>query len=310
MNNLKLKIANTPYYNNDNLILEETETEINISLKSGANTVTLTPVEAGRITGMPTPMMASLTFWYSFDPSTDTITLCGSDYASTDSTYITLSPKGTQQYLDVYAYGEYKSEKHTSFANDSLLKEILKQTAVKANELIINTAKKQYNVIVRSPQPGLPNIIMEDLRAVYRNGVFLELHDPENEYETGDKVFSASTVFGGLITLRPDANFANITNAATDPKISGYPWMQLWNHYYGEANVCASKHYNYGEGTFNCSSTIIGGHVILGKQPGVVPQGSNTVFIIPICQRHNKNNDVYMSPVMYNEGIVLHSHYN
>src|SRR5690606_13052655 len=160
-------------------------------------------------------------------------------------------------------------------------------------------------VIELLPVPDLPDEFLEKLNVVYRKGKFLELFDEEKNYTENDRIFNIKSTYDGEITLRSTDNFANVIGSAKDPKVEGDTWIQLWNYHcssrFGVANICSS----YGYNNFDCYGMIVGGHVVLCKIAEKVPWGANYVFIMPICQRHNKKDHDYMAPIKYKVGIKL-----
>ena len=56
---------------------------------------------------------------------------------------------------------------------------------------------------------------------------------------------------------------------------------------------------------FKCGQPIFGGHVILGTVAQRVATGSNSVYIMPICQQHNNDDNTYMAAITTQDGIWL-----
>ena len=110
--------------------------------------------------------------------------------------------------------------------------------------------------------------------------------------------------FGGTITFATTDVFANVIGSSTDPKVDGLAWINLWKRTYPTATITQCSSYDFPTG-FGCTTNFVGGHVILGQTAQVVAAGSNDVYIIPICQKHNKNNNVYMRPIKENRAVWL-----
>lgn len=316
MKTLKVRVPLTPSYKSNYAVLQMTEVELDIELENGAHTVKTNMKEVGNVEGSNAALMAGLTLWYRFDETTNVLTLCGNDIVSIDSMYVTTVPAGSTEACHQHTYDNDDNACGINTGwnycqNDPALKRALQATVRQANDMIIAEAKNNFTVIVLEPIPDLPDDFLDNLKAVYRNGKFLELYDDDKGYTRNDAVFTIKSVFKGLITLTDGQYFANVIGSSTDPKIDGDSWIQLWNHYYsksqgGDASICSSYKFD----GFDCGDMIVGGHVILGKKCEDVPYGVDYVFIIPICQRHNKNNNVYMSPIKYKVGVALKNYHN
>ena len=112
------------------------------------------------------------------------------------------------------------------------------------------------------------------------------------------------STFGGPVTFASTDVFANVIGSSGDPKVEGLAWIQLWKRTYPTATVTQCSSFDFPTG-FGCTTNFVGGHVIKGQTAQVVAAGSNDVFIIPICQKHNKNNNVYMKPIKENRAVWL-----
>ena len=118
--------------------------------------------------------------------------------------------------------------------------------------------------------------------------------------------------FGGAVTFAATDVFANVIGSTGDRPIDNLAWIRLWERTY---NTTATQCSSFGFPTVNntpfpCTTNLIGGHVIKGQTASVVPPGSNDVYIIPICQKHNKNNNVFMSPVTERRAVWLKNYHN
>lgn len=305
MKTLQLRVPLTPEFKNEYVSIDRTEIDINIELENGAHTITTPLFNVGNRNNHI--LQAKLTFWYRYEELNNVITLCGNDYISQDSMCVITVLKDTEQSCYQHTFPE---DEHGCGTNPdwnychpeiSQLKEMLLQTVREANTILIEEAKKHFTVIECTPIPDLPDHVVNTLQAVYRNGKFLELYNPVTAYTTNDTVFNIKSVFGGKIYLKSTDNFANVIGSTHDPKIDNQAWVRLWESNFGPYNNCASN----GMPGFTCKGTIVGGHVILGTTASAVPKGSNSVFIIPICHSHNMDNSVYMSPLIYNQGVAL-----
>ena len=121
------------------------------------------------------------------------------------------------------------------------------------------------------------------------------------------------STYGGKHTFSSTDDFANVIGSSSDPKVDGLAWINLWKRTYPGVPVtqCSSLKFptnsSFPAG-FPCTTTFVGGHVILGQTASIVAQGSNSVYIIPICQKHNKNNGVYMMPITEGRAVRLNNY--
>ena len=112
------------------------------------------------------------------------------------------------------------------------------------------------------------------------------------------------STFKGKHTFASTDDFANVIGSSSDPKVDGLAWINLWKRTYPGVAITQCSSYDFPTG-FGCTTNFVGGHVILGQTAQVVAAGSNDVYIIPICQKHNKNNNVYMMPIKEKRAVWL-----
>jgi hypothetical protein len=132
-----------------------------------------------------------------------------------------------------------------------------------------------------------------EYKAVFLNGVFVEICDESKEYGAkgpGFEVRIVRSYAGAVATLKRGAYFANV-DGTTDDKRHGSTtsWIELYKNRTGaSANICAACGVRAGSGW---QFQIVGGHCttanITGPLPVKLPAGSNDVFIIPICNPCN-----------------------
>ena len=255
--------------------------------------------------------MGRLTFHYSYDSEKETVTICGTDYASSNGMTLITTPHDMDEVCFEHAAEagfvadeicngawNYRNQIMPGAAN------IFKDIARGANKALIAALEAQPRLIVRVRQP-VPELPMEDylnLCFVYRDGKFLETYDPARQYEPPDFKTTVDSVFGGTVTWALGADFANVIGSTDDPKPPGYTsWIQLWRAYFGTPASCTSLNFQ----GFPCTNTIFGGHIIAGQTATRVSAGSNDVYIFPICKRHNDDDSVYMETVTNRNGIWL-----
>ena len=133
-----------------------------------------------------------------------------------------------------------------------------------------------------------------------------DLMDETAAPRVGDviQIGDVRSTFGGTYTFASTDDFANVIGSSTDPKVDGLAWINLWKRTYPTATITQCSSYDFPTG-FGCTTNFVGGHVILGQTAQVVAAGSNDVYIIPICQKHNKNNNVYMMPIKEKRAVWL-----
>ncbi len=311
---LQVTVPLTPAYASESVTIEQTTTTLTIPLIPGEQRSTTPEQVVGSLSDAANPnLVGTLTVWSSYDPTYHVLTLLGSEFESEDSTYLSTYPQsGRDRTFKQQARpsdagpGDTSSLWASAADSTAEMAELFQSTVRSANEAIVEAAVAQgISVIVRTPPPELPPELEEKLLLVYENGVFKEPYDPDKEYGEDTQVFNIQSTFGGTMVLAAGTDFANVIGSTYDPKIEGRAWRELWEvTFHVEGNRCASEGFQ----GFECSTTYIGGHVIPGKVASEVAQGSNIVFIIPICQRHNKSNSVYMNPIVYNQAVSLH-HY-
>lgn len=147
----------------------------------------------------------------------------------------------------------------------------------------------------------------ERFRLVYkREGEGWVLHDIfEEGGEYGDDcvVVPLESSYMGRKTFPQGQIFANVYGSTFDTNIPfGIgSWIKLWECVYQIVNNVAppvrrcctdGSIYHAGQAGaqfYNCNNYIVGGHVICDQQAKVPAYGS-TVYIVPICNAHNRVN--------------------
>ncbi|OJY61869.1 MAG: hypothetical protein BGP09_32490 [Rhizobium sp. 60-20] len=115
-----------------------------------------------------------------------------------------------------------------------------------------------------------------------------------------------STYVGTVLWADKD-DFANVKGSTHDPKIDGLSWIGLWSKKCNNNNApqyCTSHNWFSNDHDRPCNGDLIGGHVITGQASSREPEGA-TVYIYPICTRHNANNNSYMHVLYNNRGVQL-----
>lgn len=309
---LQVTVPLAPAYSSERVTVEQTTVTVSIPLVAGEQRTTTPEQVVGTAPGFANPnLIGTFTVWSDYDPTTETLTFKGNDFVDPDSTYLsTYMQGGRNQTCKQHAYiddtepcGGNPDWNYCTDLTPGLM-ELLRETVRSANEAIVEAAYAQgFAVLVKTPLPPIGALETSRLRAVYENGVFKELFDPEKEYGEGTEVIGIESIFGGVITLQPKTFFANVIGSTKDPRIDGESWRGLWEEYFGEATICTSYHFPR---DFPCGSTLLGGHVLRGQKPAEVPVGTDqVVLIMPICVQHNNNNKVFMSALYNQQAVVL-----
>lgn len=315
---LSLHVPLSPHYENQHVRVYRTSFYLQIPLTGGDQRTTTGEVVIGSLPALQNPtLIGTLTVWSNYEPDTNTLTLCSTDLVSPDSTYLSSYPQSSRNqtcrqhtYLsDAAPCGSNPNWNYCTNLTPGLMQEF-QNTVRSAQEAIIQAAKDQgFTVVVRTPPPPVPPETADKLRMVYQEGVFKEAFDPQKDYGEEMAIFDIESTWWGEIFLTAGENFANVIGSTPDPKIDGEYWRALWESQFGVAATCSSFHYP--GGNYPCTpppASLKGGHVILGKTAKKMPKGSDKVFIMPICAKHNADDRTYMAAVEYQKGIALHNY--
>ncbi|ASK28741.1 hypothetical protein CEY12_00815 [Chryseobacterium sp. T16E-39] len=307
----------SPDYHNASADLQKKGYTLSFELQDGTHTVETPSIPVGKLVYLDnTNLMAQLSFTYNYDEENKVVTISGPDYTAEDAVCLTTYPEGTEEYA--YQRGsEVKISTQKSLYNPNWnyntpmtpqLDQLFADTVKEANQALIDAfLKEELTVQVKTTPPALTPEEHDELKVVYQDGVFAGFYNPEEHYGGEFVVRSIFSVWGGEVTFNKNENFANVIGSTNDPKIAGKSWLKLWCDQFGIYPVsCSSLNYS----PVTCNTSLVGGHVILGKKAQTVPKGSNSVYIMPICTAHNNNNNVYMAAIVYQKGIWLKNYLN
>lgn len=318
--NINLSLTLSPNYSNDAVAIQEKAYSLSFELEDGKHTIATPFMDIGQLTYFKNAtLMAQLSFTYEYDAKNKVITIDGPDYNSANSMMLTTFPQHSNEFW-------YQKATEASTADGNLMYNVnwnyntpmtpnlapifsaIVKTAI--NALIQAAyATEGLTVQVKTMPPKLTPEEHEALRLVYVGGKFAGLFDPSQDYGTYGTDYTVRTiesVWGGTVHFNYAENFANVIGSTGDPHIAGLSWIRLWENQFGPVNTCTSLNYN----GFVCGHSYVGGHVILGTQASVVPYGSNSVYIMPICHAHNNNDNVYMAALQYQDGVWLNNYHN
>ncbi|PWN69439.1 hypothetical protein C1631_015425 [Chryseobacterium phosphatilyticum] len=303
-------------YHNGSAELQKMGYTLSFELQNGTHIVETPPIVVGTLAYLNNiNLMAQLSFTYTYEEKNKVITIGGPDYTAEDGVCLTTFPEGTAEYA--YQRGsEIKISTDKALYNPNWnyntpmtpqLDQLFANTVKDASQALIDAfVKEDLTVQVKTQPPALTSGEHEDLKVVYQNGLFAGFYNPQEHYGDEFVVKSIYSVWGGEVTFSKNENFANVIGSTNDPKIAGKSWLQLWSDQYGYPSCCTSLNYS----PVICTSSLVGGHVILGKKAQKVATGSNSVYIMPICKAHNNNDNVYMAAIIYQKGVWLKNYMN
>lgn len=319
MKNLNMSLTLSPDYKNSFVDIQKTETDFSFELENGKHLIKTIPTDIGRLNYFNNSILqAQFSFTYDFDEANRTLTLAGTDYSSKDALVLTTFPKGTNEYCH-QSYALCKVDDEDSLYNPNWnyntpmtpnLEDIFTSMLREANETLIETAKKIEGIIVRvrTHPPVLSPEEFSKMLFVYKKNELVGIHNPNQEYGEEFTIVSVSSVWGGTVRFNKGENFANVIGSTNDPQIGGLTWIELWRKQFGSAITCTSLDYN--KFVCNVQFGLLGGHIIVGQQAQKVPNGSNSVYILPICSNHNNNDNIFMAALQYQDGIWLNNYLN
>ncbi len=300
-------------YQNAFVEMHDRSHALSLTLKDGKNTCTSDEFPVGVFHAFEGKrLLAQLKFQYDYDEKQNIVTVCGTDFESSDAMCLKTVPEGTSEYCNQrtssggFAADDLMHNPHWNYRTPLMpgLEDVLKKMARAANESLIAALKKVpgLTVKVRTHPPEIAPEDYNKLLTVYRDKKFHGLYEPGTEYGPTDDLFTIESVWGGTVQFNFQEKFANVIGSTNDPKIAGLTWIQLWAKQYGfYPTVCTSYQFN----GFPCGNSLVGGHVVTGTVATKVPAGSNSVYIFPICVQHNNDDKVYMEALKYLNGIWL-----
>lgn len=314
-----MSLTLSPDYKNSFVDIQKTMTDFSFELKNGKHQIKTTPTDIGLLNYFNNSILqAQFSFTYDFDEANRTLTLAGTDYSSKDAMVLTTFPKGTDEYCH-QSYSLCKVDDEDSLYNPNWnyntpmtpnLENVFVTMLREANEILIETAKQVEGIIVRvrTHPPILSPEEFSKMLLVYKENKLVGMHNPNQEYGEEFTIVSVFSVWGGTVRFNKGENFANVIGSTNDPHIGGLTWIELWRRQFGPATTCTSLNYN--KFVCNVQFGLLGGHIIVGQQAQRVPNGSNSVYIMPICNAHNGNDKVYMAALQYQDGIWLNNYLN
>ncbi|MES2727903.1 MAG: hypothetical protein V4643_12415 [Bacteroidota bacterium] len=289
---------------------------VSLELTAGENSFTSAPIEIGNF--FHYKVFAHLSIPYSYDPATQYITIPGPDDFSNKQIAIHTS---LNEHPDIFSRHILNSSE-VLFTPSNVWKNYTDTTPMVTQ--VIQTAIRQTidTLVKQLLEAGVQGVIQTGRAPVVTPGNYQDfkaMFKPEKadvaQPSLDDIIEVQSTVdstYGGTITWTLNYAFANVIGSTYDPRPSGYnSWIQLWcitcnDGYY--PTDCSSLNYSDGTTPFDCNTTdFVGGHVIPGTST-YTPADGSTVYIFPICKRHNGNDNIYMSMRYNPTGVVLNNY--
>lgn len=313
---LEISLSFSPYVSQGSEFAELTERRyrIPVTLTEGTNTFTSDDFAIGTLPSFENrQLMARISFQYTYDEAAHLITVNGTDFASANSIRLVTFPEGTSELCTQRAIAtagfpadDLAGNPHWNYRSLPGIEAALRGMTREANDSLINSLQMRQGLIVRvrTDPPVLSAEDYQKLLAVYRDAPFQELRETDDD-AAAQVAQAIQSTWGGTVTFNVNENFANVISSTGDPKIGGLTWIMLWANQFGVyPTICTSLNYN----GFKCGQPQVGGHVIVGTVAKAMPTGSNSVYIMPICQQHNNNDNVYMAAITNQQGIWLNNY--
>ncbi len=146
----------------------------------------------------------------------------------------------------------------------------------------------------------LPEDIEKNALGLYRETedkyTFVGLYDPDipdNEYEDGIAAIPLKSIYRQPVFLPNGTALWNVLGSSgdhlkdpdTDEKYD--PWIGAWIHLSGHGDK--AQCYVTGGISSACHSKLVGGHMQATDPKGKKLESGKTVYILPICARHNNH---------------------
>ena len=321
LNSLALELPLTPAYHDEHAQLAQHSVPVTLDLGGGPRTFVSDPVSVGTYQGLE--VRAQLRFDYEYRRDENRLVIRGNDDRTSDQLHITtfvsgapdqslgqepnlvfhVMPNDIGQNLPLRnmwaAHVGQHPDLHAALAN----------VASAANDRLAEYALDAG--VAGVLQRGTPPVVTLDTLDSWK----VMLGDPVTPETRTDRVgeviamqFRVDSIYKGTIKLSYDFQLANVIGSTGDPLPKGATsWIQLWQNKCNlnqKADCCTSINFAGVDPDWECSTDLVGGHVIPGKRAEEKAEGS-VVLIYPICKRHNNNDDYYMEIKVYNEGVWL-----
>lgn len=171
-------------------------------------------------------------------------------------------------------------------------------------EKLINERKESKTLGIT--RPGSELVDVEKMRLIYKvcegekEARLYGIYEDGMDFEGDGIVVPLSSSFKGVYDLEKETQFVNVIGSSYDTAGSGThkgSWIAIYDFVTnGNSTECCTDHeVNYGckdnpmrKGDFECSDSVVGGHVIIGDYTEQrVPVKKDIVGLLPICRNHN-----------------------
>jgi hypothetical protein len=318
---LTLELPLAPAYGDEMATLAQQTVTVNLDLSGGPRTFQGEAKTIGAYGGAE--VKAQLSFGYEYDPQENKLTIRGNDDRTDEQLRITTFLSSA---LD-RGLGQPPSLVFHTMPNDIGQNEprlnvwadhvarrpaflgALAEVARSANDTLVKAAMDagvdQVLELGTPPLVTLENL--NDFKRMFGEPVARgAAADPISEVIRMQ--FRVNSTYVGTVTWSLNATFANVIGSTDDPKVDGLSWITLWadkcNGGSG-TDTCSSHNYYSVNSDWKCqTSDFVGGHVITGTTAKSMSKGS-TVYIFPICKRHNGSDPNYMKSLYNPKGVQL-----
>lgn len=310
-------------YGPDNLIVQVPAGchQFEFELGEGSRTATSQPLAIGSLPGIEgRNLMAQLSFGYDWDAAERTISICGSDFISARTMYLTTFPEGMDEVCiervagSGFVHDDHLGNRHWFYPTPLMpdLDIYLQQALTRACEAMIVSLQDIPDVMVRVRRPlkDVPIEIYMDLLAVHRGDQFVEYYDPAKSYGSEYRYVGVESIYAGTVMWAVNGNFANVLGSTGDPKHGVASWVTLWALHCNGGVLpinCTSNGFPVG---FACNAPLYGGHIIAAAAAAPMPAGSNNVYLLPICNSHNNVNFVGTMHAIHYQNAIWLNHFN
>ena len=321
LNSITLNLPLTPAYSDEHAQLTERSVPVTLDLGGGSRTFISDPVSVGTYRDLE--VMAQLRFDYDYLRDENKLVIRGNDDRTPDqlriTTFVSGAPDqvlGQEPNLVFHVLpndlGQNLPHRHMwadHVGRHQDLHGALADVARAANDRLVEGAIDGGLSSVL--QIGTPPVVTLDSLDDWKL-MFGEPVTPETRTDRVGEVinmqFKVDSTYVGTVTWAGNTNFANVIGSTDDPKVKGFSsWLGLWEdkcNGNSAPTYCTSYNYAGGESDWECTSYFVGGHVITGTTASEMPEGA-TVYIFPICKKHNNNDNVYMKIKYNSTGVQL-----
>jgi hypothetical protein len=318
---LTVELPLTRFFQDGNIsVIDQTVTAV-LDLSAGPGVYKSEPIEVGTFKGLP--MQAMVRFSYDYDNVEGKLTIRGNDDKTTDQLSITTFLGGASGQVPgvdaslVYFHTPNDVGQNHPFLNmwaDHVARQFnfadaMVATARSCNDAITSAAiEAGLSSVLKIGTPPLVTLDnIDDFKLMFGERISDELPADRIAQVIQIQAIVDST-FVGTVVWQLNKTFANVDGSTHDPKPSGTTsWIELWrNKCNGGANTSKCSSYNSFSlnTTWKCTSELVGGHVITGTT-AVKKKKGDTVYIFPICSRHNGSDPNYMKSLYNPEGVQL-----